>query len=524
MAVPFLSVNLRTPACDFEPLMLAPDHPMLDLPAGQASCRVLRKWLGGLVAEPCWTSTGVVYFLPTDDASGGVATRPQCVVPRDLRSGPIRDQYLKLWQLLSHVQPEPSETELLSAVCRSFESPDRATRMGQLSDCLFKYRDGHKSWRLVWAWGYRRKAGQLGPAGLCPRCSLLTARSTGEPLRCPACGWRSRSRLVAATALAALLLGIGLGLWAATRPNTAEPKIDGDQIAAVPTARTRQVEYLHIAPPPAPSAIAQHVEQAARPIGKIIQPVKPRTTAPLKTPVHPVVIVESHAPPQPALVKARPVTVVSTTSPSRVLSASVHPAAIIAQSTSTPLPDGVRVDQDGKVFLGYRPVATTFDATTQFAPTSRQPSRYIYGSHVYAESRDTLHGGDPAIQQWQHYVMSDELSDRPAGASGADHSVSLVLLDRGTDAEVSNASTPGVDTWADNGSAVHLVQTSMSQSANPAPGDPFAMPRFDVTIDRPEPFYPTTPRCHGKHHYGRNGGYGPYVRGATDPALYRRFT
>jgi hypothetical protein len=64
----------------------------------------------------------------------------------------------------------------------------------------------------------------------------------------------------------------------------------------------------------------------------------------------------------------------------------------------------------------------------------------------------------------------------------------------------------------------------MSQSANPAPGDPFAMPRFDVTIDRPEPFYPTTPRCHGKHHYGRNGGYGPYVRGATDPALYRRFT
>jgi hypothetical protein len=523
MAVPFLSVNLRTPACDFEPLMLAPDHPMLDLPAGQASCRILRKWLGDLVAEPCWTSTGVVYFLPTDDASGGIASRPQCILPRDLRSGPIRDQYLKLWQLLSRVQPEPGETELLSAVCRSFESPDRATRMGQLGDCLFKYRDGHKRWRLVWAWGYRRKAGQFGPASLCPRCSLLTARSTGEALRCPACGWRPRSRLLTAAALAALLLGIGLGLWASTHPNAAEPKIDGDQIAAAPTAgptaRIRPVEHLHVAPPPAPSAIAQHVEDAVGPTVKITQPLRPRIAATLKTPVHPVVIVESHSPPRPAPVKARPVTVVSTTIPSRVIPA-VHPAAIVAQSTSTPLPDGVRVDQDGKVFLGYRPVATTFDATTQFAPTSQQPSRYIYGSHVYAESRDTLHGGDPAIQQWQHYVMSDELSARPAGASGADHSVSLVLLDRGTDAEVSNASTPGVDTWADNGSPVHLVQTSTSRSANPAASDPFAMPRFDLTIDRPEPFYPTTPRCHGKHHRG----YGPYIRGAADPALYRRFT
>ncbi|HEY5314704.1 MAG TPA: hypothetical protein VIK18_19375, partial [Pirellulales bacterium] len=354
------------------------------------------------------------------------------IVPRDLRSGPIRAQYLKLWTLLSRVQPEAGEVPLLSAVCKSFESPDQAARLDQLGDCLFKYRDAQKQWRLVWAWGYRRKTEPLGHASLCPRCSLLTLRVPGETLRCPGCGWRSRRRLLAGMALAALLIGLGLGVWAATRPRATQPDIVRTPVAPAPIARVLPVPRPHTVVPSVPRPSSTHARQANETIAKITRLIQPKTAPPPRMPLRTAIIIKPAAPPRPVPAKVDPTIVASTATQGRVIAASGRPAAVIARSVSAPLPEGVRVDQNGKVYVGYRSVTPTFDVTTQFSPSGNQPSRYIYGSHVYAESQDTLHGGEPAVQQWQHYVM-DEQSDSPASADGSDHAVSLVLLDRGTD-------------------------------------------------------------------------------------------
>lgn len=520
MAVPFLSVNLRAPACDFEPLMLAPDRPMLDLPAGQTSGRVLRKWLGDVVAQPNWTSQGIVYFLPLEDSTSNAA-HPQCIAPRDLRCGPIRAQYLGLCALLSQVQPEAGEAALLSAVCRSFEGPDPAARLSQLGDCLFKYRDAQHQWRLVWAWGYRRKADRAGRASLCQRCSHLSVPK-GKARACPACGWSPRPRLLAAAALASLLIGFGLCLWALTRPDTVQPDIEKQPVAAAAIDHVLPVEPAPILAPAVPHPVPKPVHDADETIARVIQPIQPVMTRPRHKPAHSAVLIKPDVPARPARVEGHPPTVASAAPQGRVITASARPATILARPVSTPLPSGVRVDPDGKVYLGYRSVPPTFEATTQYAPSGNEPTRYIYGSHVYAESQDTLHAGQPALQQWQRYVMSDDRSDRPAHADVAGRGVSLVLVDRGTDAEITDAARPGVDSWAENGSAIHLVQTSASKTT--AAYD--TMPHFDLPVDHPPRFYPTTPRCHSKHHHGLHGvgGYGPYIAGPTDPALFSRFT
>jgi hypothetical protein len=218
MANRFLRLDLAANARDFEPVAMEPGLPLLD--KSNANFRVLRKWLGRLIAEPVWTGNSVELFVCDEQEGRLVDVRCEPATADDLRRNRgLAEDFDELQRRLEAIQPEPREAKLRDAIIQHFGKLTGEAGPAQKECHFFKYLDGG-SWRLVWGWGYQRK--DLAPASptICtnPSCSLLFVRFSEGSRNCPACeagvAGRSPARrkswlpLVATMAAIALVAGV----------------------------------------------------------------------------------------------------------------------------------------------------------------------------------------------------------------------------------------------------------------------------------------------------------------------------
>ena len=216
MAAHFLRVDLARATSQFRPITITPGAPLLDRPGEQTHFKVLRKWLGDLVAEPRWSSRGVSYFIRTSDDRRLVDVACTPVSEHDWKRRAMQAELEKLRTLLSRLKPEADEALLAAAVRKCFEDLRTGAERGHREDVFFRYRDPAGAQRLVWAWGYARKEASPGAPQICPKCTLLFLRANDKPLVCPGCQWKPVARRLPTRALAIaalLLLAVGLGTW-----------------------------------------------------------------------------------------------------------------------------------------------------------------------------------------------------------------------------------------------------------------------------------------------------------------------
>ncbi len=223
MAQPFLRIDLSNQAKDFQNTVIEAGWPLLD--KSNTNYQILRKWLGGAVAEPERQGDEVVFYLRNE--SGARIDQPNVLkVSEKELAGPLQGQLQGLLKKLKSAEPKNSaERNLHAMALKELQSVASESRAGDRKCYLFKYRDAAKKWHLVWAPGYRRKDELSANPVVCtnPACSLLFLQRANGPTKCPRCqktpgaapaivgGGVRKSRLPLVLAL--LLLLAVLGGW-----------------------------------------------------------------------------------------------------------------------------------------------------------------------------------------------------------------------------------------------------------------------------------------------------------------------
>jgi len=236
MASRFLRVDLSAPARDFQTVALEPGIPLLD--KSNAHYRVLRKWLGRLIAEPEWVDDSVDFFVCDDQEARLDEVHCDPLTPDDLqRNRSLAREFQELSDRLDRTKHQSGEAKLHDAVVKEFQKLTAEPGPSQQECHLFKYRHGGV-WQLVWAWGYQRKDVAPASATICtnPNCGLLFMRHSDGNRNCPACEQtpadgrvkprKSRTRPivgVCAVALIAAALGYGIHEWIGGGPPPAPP-------------------------------------------------------------------------------------------------------------------------------------------------------------------------------------------------------------------------------------------------------------------------------------------------------------
>ncbi|MCH5373139.1 MAG: hypothetical protein JJ992_04135, partial [Planctomycetes bacterium] len=223
MAERFMRLDVSAEARDFEPVTIEPGVPLLD--RSNANYRVLRRWLGRMIAEPQWQGETLDLFVCDEEQDRLNQVRCEPATGDDFRRIPdLKRELDELTNRIRAAKPSAKETKILDTVQRHFQKAITASGSSQGSCHFFKYRVAG-NWRLVWAWGYQRK--DMAPAAplICtnPNCHHLFVRRSDGNANCPACEKSGlipprRSRLLIASVMALLLLlaagtGFALRQW-----------------------------------------------------------------------------------------------------------------------------------------------------------------------------------------------------------------------------------------------------------------------------------------------------------------------
>lgn len=219
MSKPFVRVDLGDKSPDFQRIALEPGVPLLD--RAQATGRLLRVWLGRLIAEPEWVDAETVQFYVTDDQARRIAVaKVRPVRVRDL-SGRLKAELQAMRDRLQQAKPRGRTEEAMAALLRDrwnalIQDPKAACNEGS----LYCYQDAGNRWRLVWCWGYQRRQSKPAAAVLCPNVECLRAYlvKAGAEGHCPRCQtpmpvYRFPWRRVIWTAVCGLALVGSAGGW-----------------------------------------------------------------------------------------------------------------------------------------------------------------------------------------------------------------------------------------------------------------------------------------------------------------------
>ena len=224
MAQPFLRIDLSNQAKDFQNTVIEAGWPLLD--KSNTNYQILRKWLGGAVAEPERQGDEVVFYLRNE--SGARIDQPNILkVSEKELTGPLKGELEGLVKKLQSAEPKNNAEKNLHAMAlKELQSVTSESRAGDRKCYLFKYRDANKKWRVVWAPGYRRKDEHPANPVICtnPACSLLFLQRADGRTKCPRCQKTPGAALVAAggvrksplpliAALILLLAVLGGGWW-----------------------------------------------------------------------------------------------------------------------------------------------------------------------------------------------------------------------------------------------------------------------------------------------------------------------
>lgn len=180
------------------------------------------------------------------------------------------------------------------------------------------------------------------------------------------------------------------------------------------------------------------------------------------------------------------------------------------------LPQGITVNRDGAVFIGFRSVRPTYDKTNQFRQVDNGPRRYIFGRHIYVTSRDLLHGGPPVIDEWENYSLGD-VDPPPADGSTPSGTV-FMIHQQGTVAGVTNLPVASDrTTWVSSGMKVRAVPNAEAQAIATAISTSISDPQRYIPPPIPGPGF-VRPATWG----GPGWGMGPGWM-AAHTAYYHRY-
>ena len=154
-------VDLSDEARDYQATATEPGLAMLD--RNSANHAILRRWLGGLVAQPEWIAGDSVNFYVYTEERGRLE-RVDCRPARkaDLE-GPLQGEIETLRTQIKKARPESSTEELLHKITRqTFSRLTADLSQTDHDSYFFKYREPGGPWKLIWCWGYQRKDAQPG--------------------------------------------------------------------------------------------------------------------------------------------------------------------------------------------------------------------------------------------------------------------------------------------------------------------------------------------------------------------------
>lgn len=262
MARCFVRIDLSDNSGDFVPLAVEPGFPLID--RSRANARRMAAWLGGMAAEPEWQGDRVGFYVCDD--RGGRLERAVCQPIRDEDlKGPLENDLAVLKERLAKAQPKnATEKAVLRVAAKSLDDLLEGRQRTDRSCYLFRYRDAHDRWRLVWCWGYQRGDQQPATPMVCsnPDCALLSVRRPGQSSKCPACQIappalpkkqrQTKWKGIAAVLLLLILVG-GLGYWYFTQNPAATESPTSVQMAE----ETTIAQDGEVVAPPASAEVSQ---------------------------------------------------------------------------------------------------------------------------------------------------------------------------------------------------------------------------------------------------------------------------
>ncbi|MEK6233591.1 MAG: hypothetical protein N2C14_02680, partial [Planctomycetales bacterium] len=190
MAKRMFRVDLSPAARDFQPKATEPGLGMID-PNG-ANYKILRKWLGSLIAEPEWVSdTSVSFYIRHEDTGRMEEIDVHPVVQKDLEGkSKLKEEADAIGVKLRKIKPESTTEQTLHRILSDSYKKLTANLEQTPYDCFFfKYREGKGPWQLVFCWGYQRSDDEPGKALICSNgnCGQLFVRRPGTKPLCPGC-------------------------------------------------------------------------------------------------------------------------------------------------------------------------------------------------------------------------------------------------------------------------------------------------------------------------------------------------
>jgi hypothetical protein len=120
MAERFMRLDISAESRDFEPVTIEPGVPLLD--RSNANDRILRRWLGRLIAEPEWHGDTIELFVCDEEQARLNQVQCEPATGDDLRRIPeLKRDLGELTDRIRAAKPSAKEVKIRDTIQRHFQ-------------------------------------------------------------------------------------------------------------------------------------------------------------------------------------------------------------------------------------------------------------------------------------------------------------------------------------------------------------------------------------------------------------------